>query len=195
MAFLAWDLSRYLVATAFSAMLAILYMQQVQPVPTRALVPRIACWGVSLIGLFIPLVYAYFEVATVVAGGFIPFTRMPIGSGIERAVEFYSRNIAPAVVAETGTEDPPGTVWYEEEDTWLNVWTRRPGKNIFDSTGCKLRVCMTSVQTVTRNGNRIIVVRTNASDGNNLMLTGTLKGSYVEGTYPGGKWFARISDE
>jgi putative transposase len=35
------------------------------------------------------------------------------------------------------TDNVPGLIWNEEESGWIDVWTRRPGTNIFDSVGMK----------------------------------------------------------
>jgi phosphatidylinositol glycan class B len=85
-----------------------------------------------------------------------------------------------------------GVVWKEEESGWVNLWTRRLGTNIFDSVGTKDGVIATFVVTITRNGDQVRVVRTNSSDGNNLVYAGTIVGSEVSGWYPGGQWRATI---
>ena len=74
--------------------------------------------------------YAFYEVAWVVDRGFIPLENTPIGHLVTSWVSFYSRNIGPRTVPEVGTEAPPGKVWYEEEDAWSNIWTRRPGTTL-----------------------------------------------------------------
>jgi hypothetical protein len=187
-----WDLSRFLVATTFSTLLAVLYMHSVRPTLSTRWPSVLGCWAVATFGLLVPFVYAYFEVAAVVNRGVIPFANTPIGKVATSLVAFYSRNIGPRVVPEVGTEEPPGTVWYEEEDAWKSVWTRRPGTNIFDAVASKGRITIRFVLTISRGGNRVRVVRTGSSDGSDLMYAGTINGSEVQGTYPGGKWHASI---
>jgi len=152
----------------------------------------ISCWIFATVGAVIPFVYAYYEVAAVVDLGFIPLANTPIGHLVTSWVSFYSRNIGPRTVPEVGTEAPPGTVWYEEEDAMSNIWTRRPGTNVFDAVGSKGGMTVRCVLTISRGGDRIRVVRSDCSDGNNLMYSGTIEGSEIQGTYPGGKWYATI---
>jgi hypothetical protein len=187
-----WDLSRFLVGTTFSALLAVLYMQSVRPTLSARWALTLGCSGVATLGLLIPFIYAHFEVAAVIDRGFIPFANTPIGKFVTSSVSFYSRNIGPRVVPEVGTERPPGTVWYEEEDAWKSVWTRRPGTNIFDAVASKGGLTVRCVLTISRGGDRVRVVRTDCSDGNDLMYAGTINGLEVQGTYPGGKWHATI---
>lgn len=187
-----WDLSRFLVATTFSALLAVLYMHSIRPTPSARWPLILGCWVVATLGLLVPLVYAYFEVAAVIDRGFIRFANTPIGRIAASSVAFYSRTIGPRVVPEVGTEEPPGTVWYEEEDAWKSVWTRRPGTNIFDAVESIGGMTVRCVLTISRGGDRVRVVRTGCSDGNDLMYAGTIVGSHVNGTYPGGKWHATI---
>jgi hypothetical protein len=188
----AWDLSRYLVPTVFAALLSVLYMQTVRPIVAVRFPVVAACWLVAALGIFVPFVHAYFSVATVVDTGLVPFANSPIGKVVQSSVAFFSRNIGPGVVDEVGTEDPPGTVWHVEENAWTSVWTRRPGTNVFDAVGRLSGFTVTCVLTITRGGNRIRAVRTDCSDGNNLMYAGTISGSEVRGTYPGGIWRATI---
>ncbi len=187
-----WDLSRFLVATSFSGLLSVLFMQTARPVKAARLSVVIACWLFAALGALLPFVYGYYEVAQVVNRGPIPFATTPIGIVVTAWVSSYSRNIGPRVVPEVGTEEPPGTVWYEEEDAWTNTWTRRPGTNIFDAVGTKGGITVRCVLTIRRGGDRIRVVRTQCSDGNDLMYSGWLRGSGAWGTYPGGKWHATI---
>jgi hypothetical protein len=187
-----WDLSRFLVATSFSSLLSVMYMQTVRPTKVVRLSAVISCWIFATVGAVIPFVYAYYEVAAVVDLGFIPLANTPIGHLVTSWVSFYSRNIGPRTVPEVGTEAPPGTVWYEEEDAMSNIWTRRPGTNVFDAVGSKGGMTVRCVLTISRGGDRIRVVRSDCSDGNNLMYSGTIEGSEIQGTYPGGKWYATI---
>jgi hypothetical protein len=187
-----WDLSRFLVATAFSGLLSVLYMQTARPTKIAQFCVGVGCWLFAALGLLTPLVYAFFEVASVVDHGPIPLADTPIGNVVTSSVSFYSRNIGPRIVPEVGTEDPPGTIWLEEEDAWTSVWTRRPGTNVFDAVASKGPTTVRCTLTISRGGNRIRVVRTGCSDGDDLMYAGWIAGSYVYGTYPGGKWHATV---
>jgi len=94
-----------------------------------------------------------------------------------------------------GTEDVPGQIWKEEESGWINVWTRRPGTNIFDPAWTKDGIAGTAtgcLLTITRNGDRITVVRSDCSDNQNFIYAGIIVGSEVSGWYPGGSWHATI---
>ncbi len=187
-----WDLSRFLVATAFANMLCILFMRTLRPAapPSRSVIA--GCWVVGSVCFLQPLVYAHFQVASVKTDAPVNFAHMPIGAAVISWVAFYSRDIGPRMVPDVGDEDPPGNVWREEEDAWLNVWTRRPGTNIFDAVGQKGGITMKCTLRITRGGDRVRVVRTSCDDGNNLMYQGVIAGSEVRGTYPGGVWHAWI---
>jgi hypothetical protein len=78
MIIIATDLSRFLAATAMSALLVVFYMQTVRPVQVTRRAVITVCWVVGAIGLFTPLVYSY-GAPFVVDSGIIPFTRMPLG--------------------------------------------------------------------------------------------------------------------
>lgn len=78
-----------------------------------------------------------------------------------------------------------GKYWDETEEGWQATWTRRGTSNIFDVVQTKGSMRGTSVQTITITGNKVHVSRTNASDGNNCEMDGTIgsDGVTVEGTY------------
>jgi hypothetical protein len=85
-------------------------------------------------------------------------------------------------------EAPPadalGSVWDETESGWKGVWTRRGATNVFDvamahPAGAK----MTTVNSVTINGNIITAKRTASSDGHLCTYAGILAGATVSGTY------------
>jgi hypothetical protein len=125
-------LSRFLVGTLFSGFLSVLFMQTARPAQVARHSVVIGCWLCAALGVLLPLVYAYYEVAQVIDNGPLQFATTPVGSVVASWATFYTRNIGPRIVPEVGTEPPPGTVWDEEEDAWINTWTRRPGTNVFD---------------------------------------------------------------
>ncbi|MEK5059780.1 hypothetical protein BK126_27050 [Paenibacillus sp. FSL H7-0326] len=93
-----------------------------------------------------------------------------------------------------------GRVWYEQEDGWSGVWTRRGNSNIFDARWTMQGAQdITAVLTINISGNNVQVLRRNSSDGNNCTYTGTLAadGRTVTGTYTctqgGGSWRATIT--
>jgi hypothetical protein len=191
-----WEISRFTSATAFSALLAVFYIEAFKPT-ARVSSPWLAV-GFLFAGfnLFVPSVLAYFERAAIVNRGPIPLVKTPvIAPALSDFVGYYNRYIAPADVAETAAGMPPGQTWYEQEDAWDSIWILRPGTNVFDSYACKGSMCGYGIQVVGRSGDRIVATRTGASDGNTLKLTGTIDGSKIQGTYPGGRWFATVSNE
>jgi hypothetical protein len=81
---IAWDLSRFLVATSLSAVLAILFAETAW-MPARR---KMAGWSTTAAGLLAgfyllcPFVYAYFESAMVASSGLLPLERWMIGRAI-----------------------------------------------------------------------------------------------------------------
>jgi|ERR1051326_938295 hypothetical protein len=78
-----------------------------------------------------------------------------------------------------------GSRWEETEEGWRATWTRRGASNIFDVDSNKGSLHLTAVQTIEINGSRVKVTRTNASDGNNCEMEGTIgaDGIHVTGSY------------
>jgi hypothetical protein len=91
----AWDLSRMLCMTPFTALLSIYYMQSTKPetvvrgIKVESAV-NIAVSLSSMLFILLPFVYAYFEVAAVIDRGFIRFDWTSIGEFVTHAVEDYS---------------------------------------------------------------------------------------------------------
>jgi hypothetical protein len=86
-------------------------------------------------------------------------------------------------------------VWHEQENGWTNIWTRRPGTNIFDSLGTKGRGVVrksTGVLSIVRAGDRVEITRKGAGHDDDLRMEGVIIGSKVYGTYPEGRWFAKF---
>jgi hypothetical protein len=100
---------------------------------------------------------------------------------------------------EAPSADVLGSVWDETDPGgWKAVWTRRGQTNVFDavfanSDGRKV----TTVNSVTINGNDITINRTASSDGIVCTYTGILMGAKVSGTFSctghgGGQWQVTI---
>jgi hypothetical protein len=118
---------------------------------------------------------------------------MPIGRLIASGVSFYSRNIGPKTVPNIGHEEPPGNVWYIEEDAWSGALIRRSGTNVFDATVTKAgQEVATYVATISRSGDKIFMLRHASDDKEGTIYVGTLDGNKVRGTYPLGVWIATI---
>ena len=187
------DLSRFMVSVYFSALLAVLYMQTIRPIVARNFSVILICWLVAAIGLFSPLVYANFESASIVDNGILS-KNLVVARAI-RPLLYASTDMPPPLPPGIVTTDPPGMVWHEQESAQANVWTRRPGTNIFDALGTKGREGIskrTGNLSIVRFGDRVEIIRKEASDGKELRMEGTIIGSRVYGTYPGGRWFAII---
>jgi hypothetical protein len=96
-------------------------------------------------------------------------------------------------------EAPPvdalGHIWDETmPGGWKGVWTRRGDTNVFDEAFVRPDgIKVTTVNSVTINGNTITVKRTESSNGILCTYTGILVGATVSGTYCNGpKWQAKI---
>ena len=78
-----------------------------------------------------------------------------------------------------------GARWEETEEGWTAIWTRRGNSNVFDLRATKGGMILTAVQTININGNRVSIIRTNVSDGNDCEMEGTIAqdGVTVTGTY------------
>lgn len=78
-----------------------------------------------------------------------------------------------------------GVRWDETEEGWTGTWTRRGNSNVFDLVARKAGMTLTAVQTITMNGNRVSIRRTNVTDGNDCEMEGTVApdGVSVTGTY------------
>ena len=151
-----------------------------------------ACWAMATLSIMVPYVWAQFDAAIVKESNLFFISRTPIARATELFVSFYNRNIGLRIIPELGAEEAPGTVWDEEESAWHNIWTKRPGTNVFDVVGTKGSLAGHFVATVTRSGDRIVVKRTNSWDGNDMMYSATISGSEIDGIYPGGRWHASI---
>ena len=124
-------LSRFLVGTAFSALLSVFYMHTVKPTAiSRPFTIGVAS-TVAALGLALPLVQALFDNAVIIDRGLIPFVNNPAASAVNWI--FSSVETFPPLPADAKFTDPPGNVWDEQEDAWDGVWTRRPGTNVFDA--------------------------------------------------------------
>lgn len=75
----AWDLSRFLVAVVFSAMLVVLFIESKWQ-PERRQPALVLGWTLVPIYLAAPLVHAYFPEATIVQSGILPLEGWPIGN-------------------------------------------------------------------------------------------------------------------
>ena len=185
----ALDLSRFLVGTAFSALLSVFYMHTVKPTAiSRPFTIGVAS-TVAALGLALPLVQALFDNAVIIDRGLVPFVNNPAASAVNWI--FSSVETFPPLPADAKFTDPPGNVWDEQEDAWDGVWTRRPGTNVFDAVWTRGKQKITGVLLIKRYGERIVVERT-SSDGNNVTYNGRLEGSRVTGRYAGGPWLAVI---
>ena len=78
-----------------------------------------------------------------------------------------------------------GTRWVEAEQGWTATWTRRGNSNVFDVQSRKEQMFLTARQIINISGNRVSISRTDASDGNNCEMEGTIgpDGVTVTGTY------------
>jgi FecR protein len=91
-----------------------------------------------------------------------------------------------------------GTTWDETEaGSWTSVWTRRGESDVFDANYLNGRAF--TVNTLTIQGNRVSIRRTQSSDNNPCSYEGTIAqdGATVTGTYTcdkggGGNWRATI---
>lgn len=191
---LAWDLSRFLVGANFFAFLAILYMETVRPAPHTSWRAPVLCSLVVLVLIQVPFVYAFFEISSIEDRGPINLRTWPIGRLTMAGTQFFNRYIGPQFVAQVGHEaPPPGDAWYVEENGWRGMWIRRPGTNIFDAAMMMGGVIGLYTAAVERAGNTIIVRRSDSLDGTRRMdYSGTLEGKVIDGTFPGGRWIARI---
>ncbi len=93
---LGWDLSRFLVATALAAFVAILFMEtSTKREPSRQGLPQYAlwtAWGVAAVFLCLPLVYTYLDVGIVYDPEFFPIAKTPLAEQLRWLVEgWYSK--------------------------------------------------------------------------------------------------------
>jgi hypothetical protein len=189
---LAWDLSRFLLISAFSGLIATFYMQSRRPVFTVAR-PLIAlCWLVASFSFVTPLIYAYFDVAAVEDFGVLPLSDTLIGRAARKFVVHYTWG-SDRYEPEPGVSatDPPGNVWHVEEASWTGVWTRRPGTNTYDCVWTLGQMTFSGEVTIARVGSVIRATR-RMRDGSESVYLGRLNGSKVTGNYVGGRWFATI---
>jgi hypothetical protein len=88
---LGWDLSRFLVATALSGFLSILFMEtgSGQEDRQRILRPRWLwpAWGAAALFLLLPLAYVYFGHGKVIDAGILPLSRTPLGEHLQWFIE------------------------------------------------------------------------------------------------------------
>ncbi|MBP6768804.1 MAG: hypothetical protein KA171_13575 [Reyranella sp.] len=190
---LAWDLSRFLVGSSFFALFAVLHMETVRPAGVAPRSLTLACSVIFLLLVQVPFINAFFEQATIEDRSAINMRQWPIGQLAKSSVEYFSRHMGPRTVEQRGEESAPGTVWYVEENAWRGGWTRRPGTNIFDAVMTQNKEVITFVASVERDGDTVFVRRDLGSDGSGRMdYKGTIIGSTITGTYPGGRWSALI---
>jgi hypothetical protein len=188
----AWDLSRFLVGSAFSGLVATFYMQSREPVASVGRPMIATCWLVASFSFATPLIYAYFDVAAIEDHGVLPLSGAPLGQAARTLVARYTWGTDRYEPEPGATEtDPPGTVWHTEEASWTGTWTRRPGTNIFDGVWTLGTSSFPGVLTIVRIGSAIRVTR-RTPDGGETVYLGRLKGSKVSGHYVGGRWFATI---
>jgi hypothetical protein len=89
----AWDLSRFAVLTNLTALVAILYFLTVRNPKGLRLTSGAVCWVVAGAMFSLPLIYAFFEVASIKDGGLIPFARTPLAAFVQNdLLAAYSRN-------------------------------------------------------------------------------------------------------
>lgn len=185
-----WDLTRFLAPAPFFALLAVLFAESVEPTgpPGRWLAG--GCWLAALALVQAPFVYGYAEVAGVQDRTFV--REWPIGRLVESGVTYYSRQIRPKVEVVTAQGNPPGNVWYMEEDAWTGALVRRPGTNIFDATMTKGGMVVQYTAEIVRDGDQIFITRDPNDKQAMMTYVGRLRGNRVTGTYSGGVWGAII---
>ena len=191
-----WDLSRFLVGSIFSALIAAPYMETASPAARVSWRVPIAGWIVAAILVQMPFTYAYFETAAMSDVGPAGLRAGPIGRLTENAVTLYSRAVGPTISDRHGKDAlPPGDAWFVEEDIWRGAWMRRPGTNVFDATmTLPVGLVVTYTVTVERDGDTIIARRNLGAKGaaDRMDYIGRLRGKTISGTYAGGYWFAKI---
>lgn len=194
---IAWDLSRFLVNSIFSAWVAALYMETVLPAGRVSWPFSVVSWIVAAILAQVPFTYAYFEVAAMRDVGPAFLRSAPIGRLTQVGVSIFSRAIGPTTSDRHGSDPlPSGDLWFVEEDVWRGAWVRRPGTNVFDAVmTLPGGAVVTYIATVERDGGTIIARRNLDVMGavDRMDYVGTLKGKAISGTYPGGHWSARIN--
>ena len=85
-----WDLSRFLVATVFTAILAVLFMETVRPAPSGLRWPAAIPAAIAGALLFVPFVWAFFWQATINDNGMLPLSNTFIGKITQTAVHYFS---------------------------------------------------------------------------------------------------------
>jgi FkbM family methyltransferase len=89
--------------------------------------------------------------------------------------------------------DPLGAIWIEEESGWSGVWTRRGRSEVFDAVWTKNSIKIKAVLLITIDGDLVTLTRKASSDGaNDMIYVGTMNGSRISGSYPGGRWSAFV---
>ena len=91
----AWDLSRFLVATSLSATIGVLFMQSTRPaIPTRAL---LWCWPTTALLFSLPLVFAFYSHAIIFKQAQFGFNDTPWSNFIQhKVIPWYNRNYIPS---------------------------------------------------------------------------------------------------
>jgi FkbM family methyltransferase len=103
----------------------------------------------------------------------------PVKSAVKRSLALF--------------RDPLGAVWIEEESGWAGVWTRRGRSEVFDAVWTKDGLKVEAVLLVTVEGDLVTLTRKTSSDGaDEMTYIGTMNGSKISGSYPGGRWSALI---
>ncbi|MGE4080115.1 MAG: hypothetical protein AB7F22_31690 [Reyranella sp.] len=185
-----WDLTRFLAPAPFFALLAILFAESLDPTgpPGRFLSP--GCWLAALVLVQAPFIYGYAEVVGVMDRTIV--RDWPIGRLVESGARYFSRKIRPKVEVVTAQGNPPGNVWYMEEDAWSGALVRRPGTNIFDATMTKGGQVVQYTAEIVRDGDQIFITRDPHDRQARMTYVGRLRGNRVTGTYSGGVWGAII---
>jgi hypothetical protein len=91
---IAWDLSRFLVATSLSAMIGVLFMQSTRPaVPTKSL---LWCWPITALLFALPLIWAFYDRAFIPKSGPIDLNDTPWANVIRSdVIPWYNRDYVP----------------------------------------------------------------------------------------------------
>ena len=190
---IAWDLSRFLVALVFAALIATLYMETVRPAPRATRLLAVVAAIFSFVLVQVPFTYAYFEVAAVADVGPEALQTGPVGRLTRRAVALYSRAIGPLTSERHGQDAlPAGNTWFVEEDIWRGAWIRRPGTNEFDAVMTLPNGSVVTYRVTVERDGETIIARRNLGAEDQLDYVGRLNGKSISGTYAGGYWFARI---
>jgi hypothetical protein len=189
---LGWDLSRFLLVTAFSGLISVLYMSTLRPAPKIAASLIAVCWLAATVGFLTPHVYAFFDIADIADHGVLPLSQTALGRAVASGTRLYTWGTDP-FVPDPGASatDPPGQIWHVEEEAWVDVWTRQPRTNVFDVVASLGKATIRYEVTVVQIGD-IIRVSRRMGDGSEMIYSGRLRGRRIKGRFIGGAWFATI---